>query len=216
MSGWKDCVVSLIDLVGVKKMAWGRKGQASGAMQSMHAEVVAAMNAGLQLHSHAYVWNDSVLLLAFLDESHRPEPILREVEGLKRRLEHLGKNYAIAIQGQVFPDLALNAPSKRPARTTVIRASSFAMANCFHVEECIGRRLRKPWYVDSRLAGKILTTQTFVKKSIDLLPGPNTREIFVYDGYLWRDGPNQKSQDGRLSRVSRVTRGPRLKAARRK
>src|ERR1700694_1174488 len=129
MSGWKDCVVSLIDLVGVKKMASGRKGQASSAMQSMHTEVVVAMNGGLPLHAQAYVWNDSVLLLAFLDELHRPEPILREVDGLKRKLEYLGMSYAISIQGQVFPDLALSTPPSRPARTTVIRASSFAMAN---------------------------------------------------------------------------------------
>ncbi len=185
MALWKDCVVSLIDFIGVKKMAEGRKKRASRIMRKMHAEAVAQMHGGLPLHAHAYIWNDSILLLAFLDQVHRPEPIMREVDGLKRKLAHLGKSYAISIKGQVFPDLAASISNECSGRATVIKASSFAMANCFRVEECIAKKRMKPWYVDSRLALKIRTSQACTTVPVKLLPGPKTREVYVYDGYLW-------------------------------
>lgn len=39
MSGWKNCVVSLIDLVETKKIARRRRGQASSLMRKTDAEV---------------------------------------------------------------------------------------------------------------------------------------------------------------------------------
>jgi len=185
MSDWKDCVVTLIDLVRIKVLASGPKGLASTLMRKMHVTVSAEMRCGLPLHECAYVWNDSILLLAYLDRSHGPEPVLREVDRLKRSLSYLGESYAISIKGQTFPDLIARRPATKYPRMTLIKASSFAMANCFRVEETIGKKLKRPWYVDSRLAGKIHTTQLFIKKSTNFLPGPETRDVHVYAGYLW-------------------------------
>jgi len=194
MSDWKECVVSLIDMIGIRDLASGPKGAASTAMRKMHKTVAEEMRCGLPLHAYTYVWNDSVLLLAYLDKSHRPEAILREVDGLKRTLSRLGKSYAISIKGKAFPDLGMSPQTDCGSRITLVRASSFAMANCFRVEEIIGKKLKRPWYVDSRLAKKIHTTQSYDKEPLDFMPGPEPRDVYVYRGYLWgRDGSDVDS-----------------------
>ena len=86
MANWQDCIVSLIDLIGIKDIILNQNGKGSALMRQLHKIVAVEMNLGLQHHAHAYVWNDSVLLLAYLDGSNLPEIILREVDELKRKL----------------------------------------------------------------------------------------------------------------------------------
>lgn len=179
--------------MGLKILASNPKGKASSRMRRLHKDVSVAMRCGMKHHDHAYLWNDSVLLLAFLNRVNTPEAVLRDVDGLKRKLEHLGKSYAISVKGRAFPYPGSSQPVGNHARTTVIRASSYAMANCFRIEELIGKKLRKPWYVDGRLARKIHTRQRCSKKRVKLLPGPKSRWVYVYDGYLW-GGPNRAFQ----------------------
>jgi len=179
-------VVSLIDVVGVRRMAKGPKGAASSAMRKFHGRVLARMEHTLPLHAHGYLWNDSVLLLAFLDDAGRhAETVLREIDRFKKEIEDLGANYAIAIQGQAFPDPMGTAGHDR---VTVIRASSFALANCFEVEKFAReKKLRRPWYVDSRLARHINTAQAFSEEAVRLLPDGKERTVYAYKGYLWPD-----------------------------
>lgn len=198
MSGWRDCVVTLIDLVGIRKFAEQPDTRASELMRQMHALVLSEMNTALPAHSKAYIWNDSVLLLAFRDNDSPPaEPILWEIDGLKRKIDALaesrglGGSYAIAVKGQSFPDLRVGEPSLtrdvavQGPRALVIEASSYALANCFLIEQQIGKILKQPWYVDSRLATAIETDQVPTKKRVKLLPGAEARDVYVYAGYLW-------------------------------
>lgn len=79
MSRWRDCIVVLMDLIGVKKRAIEGNTHASALMRSFHDVVRREMDRGLQALSHGYVWNDSVLLLAYVDgrpqsyEAHEEE-----------------------------------------------------------------------------------------------------------------------------------------------
>jgi hypothetical protein len=94
----------------------------------------------------------------------------------------------MAVRGQTFPDLIGPAKSA-DNRAMIIKASNYAMANCFIIEERIGKALKKPWYVDHRLA-KYLTTAPTAKKEtrkVTLLPGKKARNVYVYSGYLWGD-----------------------------
>lgn len=189
MSDWRDCIVCLIDLVGVKKLASKADGRASSLMRQMHSLTVVETRVGLPLHSHIYIWNDSVLLLAYTDgQATNAASILREVDSLKRKIDVATEtqSYAIAVKGQAFPDLSsADGVTGADHRTIIIKASSYAMANCFLIEGTIGSKLRRPWYVDGRLARQVRTKQAFQKKQVSLLPTGATRTIYVYDGYLW-------------------------------
>lgn len=193
MSDWRDCVVCLIDLIGVKELASKGDGRASALMRQMHWVTVAESNVGLPLHSHIYIWNDSVLLLAYTDgQATNAASILREVDALKKKIDvaTAKQSYAIAVKGKAFPDLSSGTlpgihADAAEHRSTVIKASSYAMANCFLIESKIGAKLKRPWYVDGRLARHVHTKQVFQKKQLALLPTGAARAVYVYDGYLW-------------------------------
>ena len=61
---WRDCIVILIDLIDVRKLS--QSGKASEIMHSFH-ELIAQHMLSLASISNAYAWNDSVLLLSYLD-----------------------------------------------------------------------------------------------------------------------------------------------------
>jgi hypothetical protein len=66
---WRDCIVSLYDLPGVKKLA-PKSGGGSSLMRRLHRVAVKTVP-DLTAVAHAYVWNDSVLLLAFVELTAR-------------------------------------------------------------------------------------------------------------------------------------------------
>lgn len=73
MSDWRKCIVVLIDLIGVKRQSLKGSSGGSSLMRKFHEVVCREMRAGLLTSlDHAYVWNDAVLLLAYLDERSRP------------------------------------------------------------------------------------------------------------------------------------------------
>ncbi len=193
MSGWKNSAVSLIDLVGIRTLAKKGNTAATEVMRTMHGLVVNEMRTALPTHDRAYIWNDSVLLLAFLDHtSATPERVLREVDGLKRKIDTMVKpyglpnSYAVAVKGQVFPSMGLEQQIDDGKRAVIIEASSYALANCFLIQEDLGK-LKAQWYVDSRLARRIRADSTPSKvKPAALLPGNEVREVHVYSNYLWR------------------------------
>jgi hypothetical protein len=183
---WRDCIVTVIDMVGVKKRA--RDGNASTAMRRLHALVTREMGA-LQSVAHAYVWNDSVLLLSYVNEGDASfQSAIRDAEKLKRRIDDLAGSYAIAVKGRAFPLTQGGHSPARTSRVTVIEASSWAMANCFEVEKALATKWRKPWYIDIRIARKIRTCQSFHADTVKLLPTGRARRVHVFDGYLW-DAP---------------------------
>jgi hypothetical protein len=179
---WRDCIVTMIDIVGVKERA---QDGASALMRQLHTLVAQEMGF-LQSVAHAYVWNDSVLLLSYVNETDASfESAIRDAEQLKRQIDALGASYAIAVKGRAFPpEPAENSPVQT-SRTTVIEASSWAMANCFEIEKALGWKWRKPWYIDIRVVRKIQTSQTFRAEKVKLFPSRQARQVCVFDDYLW-------------------------------
>ena len=183
-----------MDLIGIKDTADEGNSRATDLMRRMHSIVEGVMNYGMNNHDHCYIWNDSVLLLSHLDSPYRnagETEVLKEADSLKKKIDNICNCYAISVKGQVFPEESfINAPvfngqiAEQP-RVVRLKASSYAMGNCFIIEERLGKKLKKPWYVDSRIAKKLDTEQTLTKHSVKMLPKNKAREIYVYEGYLW-------------------------------
>lgn len=171
----------LLDLIGIKKRAIEGNSVASASMQSFHLLVSKAMRDGLTTLDHAYVWNDSVLLLAYL-KGNSYEKVMRAADELKRQIDAQNLCYAIAVKGRSFP-----APAESvPRRVTVLRASSYAMANCFAIEKkAKDQRLRKSWYVDARIVKHLPQTGLTGSISVKMLPTGTHRQVYVHGGYLW-------------------------------
>ena len=139
----------MIDIVGVKKRA--QNGHASTLMRRFHALVTGEIGT-LQSVARAYAWNDSVLLLSYVNNGSASfESAIRDAEKLKRQIDGLVASYAIAIKGRAFPYATY--PSRKSG-VTIIEASSWAMANCFEVEKALGAKWQKPWYIDIRIASR--------------------------------------------------------------
>lgn len=190
MGNWQDCIVTLVDLIGVKKRINQERSRATSLMRQFHALIMKKMNEEMPSIEHAYAWNDSVLFLAYLRGGSRAkEAVLRDIDTLKREIDRLSDSYAIAVQGQSFPELPLlslgQSQPDAKQRVTILRVSSYAMANCFAIENELGGRTRRPWYVDQRIAQQLSTRQKYQKRSMVFLPHKKKREVFIYEGYLW-------------------------------
>jgi hypothetical protein len=182
---WRDCIVVLVDLVDVEKFS--QQHEASKLMRRFHHLVNEGMFTLLSI-DHAYVWNDSALLLSYVDgQKSSFEAVIRDVDRLKRRVDKMRKSYAIAVKGQAFPTIRTCKKGARPSRVTFVKASSWAMANCFKIEEKI-KKLRKSWALDNRISEMIKTDgKPSNKIAVQLLPTKKCRTIHVFNGYLWPD-----------------------------
>lgn len=126
MSRWSDCIVILMDLIGTQELALDGNRAASAKMRSFHQLVRRELTGGLHSLDHAYLWNDSVLLLAYVnDRPHVYENAIHAADDLKRKVDLTARCYAIAVKGRAFPSNT----SPADARVTVIGASSYAMAS---------------------------------------------------------------------------------------
>ena len=195
-NGFQECVVTFIDLIGIKDLAKG--GQGSALMMQMHQQVKAQVQAGhLPSHPYAYLWNDSILLLAYLSDeeprSAQKNRILREADNLRRKMDvDLGlKSFGISVQGMAFPDNGISAAvftGKQAADqpdVVILKASSWAFANCFEIDKNL-RKYRAAWYIDSRISGMLRTDEAIDKTvSVQLLPDRNKRPVDMYKTYLW-------------------------------
>ncbi len=180
---WKNCIVILIDLIGIQKQAQNSKG--SVVMQKFHQKVLTEIDSGNYSFYHVYVYNDAVLALSLIDnEKESFQNAMEDADKLKKKIDQVQKSYAIAVKGQVFP--TINSESKN--NLTIIKTSSWAMANCFKIEaEMKKHKVNKSWYVDGRIARKIKTHQESRKHLVELHPSGKKRNVHSYDNYLWND-----------------------------
>jgi hypothetical protein len=188
--GWRPGIVTVIDLIGVKKRAESTEG--STLMRQMHNFVRVRFDNGLDNHAHAYLWNDSILLLAYLNgKPGEKEAIVREADKLKAEVDaDLGMpSYGIVVQGEMFPEDPIGSPLTSgqlasEARTTIIKASSYAMANCFTIEAEL-KKHRKTWYIDTWVADDLNISKPCVTAKVALLPSGKKRMVRMYSGNLW-------------------------------
>lgn len=193
-SGWRDCIVCFIDLDGTKAAAEVPKA-GSKLMRQFHQLVETQLAIGLPSIAHAYTWNDSVLLLAYVGEPQSYVTVMREVDQLKRAIDALCKSHGVAVKGRAFP--VLPSGDAVASRLTRLHASSWAMANCFEIEKALGNK-RAAWYVDGRIGRQLPSTSEFRKYPAKLLPSGRLRVIHCFGSYIWpSDGAKRIAQVGR-------------------
>ncbi len=206
MGSRRDCIVSYSDLIGIKKLMWKRDPNASKLMREMYDLVRNEAGTILKQHEHIYAWNDSVLLFAYLDESSDgAKPILDEVNKLKQKIDKLpsfegnaNRSFVIVVQGRPFEDSIANAtnmvdeegPDENGVRVTIVRASSYALANIFAIEKEVHGKPNKNqwvWYLDQRIVDRGQPSiKELTSEPIQLLRrGDRPTKVYIYDGFPW-------------------------------
>jgi hypothetical protein len=188
-SGYLPCIVTAFDVIGTKDLA--ASGAGSSQMIEMHSKSVAKINNGLPLHSHGYVWNDSVLLLSYMTEPMwNKQEFFAELSEFKGFIEQQCElsTYAISVQGQAFPqDMVGSAVFNRQIgeqpRAVVLKTSSWAMANCFLIEKKLGH-YHADWYIDSRITKDASLPAPVASTEIELLPEKHKRTIHMFKGFF--------------------------------
>lgn len=188
---WSRCVLTAFDLAGIKNLA--ASGKASSVMMNLHSHAVGKINHGLELHSHGYVWNDSVLLLSYMTEPNwSKRNFFAELDGFRTSLQNACGMpvYGISVQGRAFPQDTLasaifNGQIALQPRAIVLKTSSWAMANCFLIEKALGNKHRADWYIDSRITVGANLPTPFASEEVDLLPRDESRIVHMFKGSIY-------------------------------
>ncbi len=186
---WPSCIVTAFDLAGTRTLA--ASGKASSAMIEMHNRSVAKINQGLPLHSHGYIWNDSVLLLSYMTEPNwSKREFVAELDEFRSFLEQqcCASIYAISVKGLAFPQdimvpAVFNGQIANQPRAVILKTSSWAMANCFLIEKAL-KHHRADWYIDSRITKGTNLAAPFASEKVDLLPKNQARTIHMFKGRI--------------------------------
>ena len=152
-----------------------KSSQASTIMRKFHNVVMQAMagNSNDRL-MRAYTWNDSVLLLAYVDKNrHDYESVLRQVDCLKQKIDSVRKSYAVVVKGQAFPPPEGQNTSPngtvRLHRSIKLRYGEL-YGNSGNV---FSRENRHQWYLDQRIESEIseLLAQRASAKKVSVSSG---------------------------------------------
>ena len=97
MSRRQNCIVSYIDMSGVKGMLARYSRDAVSLLQMMHTQVQTAAQK-LTMHEEVCFWNDSVVLVGSVDgPPERYEQMMREVCIIKDAVDKVKRGYAICV-----------------------------------------------------------------------------------------------------------------------
>ena len=96
-------MVAVFDLVGIKELA--PDGDASKQMRQLHDLVMHATTGNrFDYIARAYTWNDSVLLLAYVDDhQHGYASAMRDFYNLKDCIDDVSESYGVVVKGRSFP-----------------------------------------------------------------------------------------------------------------
>ena len=186
---WPPCIITAFDLAGTRTLAASGKG--SSAMIELHNRAVGKINQGLPLHSHGYIWNDSVLLLSYMTEPNwSKRAFVAELDDFRSFLEQQcgAPIYAISVKGLAFPQdiiapAVFNGQIANQPRAVVLKTSSWAMANCFLIEKAL-KHHRADWYIDSRITKDANLPVPFASEKVELLPKNQARTIHMFKGHI--------------------------------
>lgn len=164
-------------------------------MIEMHNCAVEKINLGLPLHSHGYIWNDSVLLLSYMMEPNWSKiTFFAELDDFRSFLEQRcdASVYAISVKGIAFPQdvmtpVVCTSQSADQPRAVVLKTSSWAMANCFLIEKALKHR-GADWYIDSRITKDADLPAPFASETVELLPKNEARTIDMFKGQIRAGG----------------------------
>jgi hypothetical protein len=173
----------MVDLIGIKALAPSRAG--SKAMRQLHRLAGTLADSGLDATDHVYAWNDSILLLSLVDKdaSDGVERVIRDVRKVREAASTICPAYGIAVRGQTFPSPLPHVGASR--KVTIVRASSWALANCFTIAQSLGQ-LGMAWYMDSRIVkdAPSLRGNDRGRHKVALFPTRKPRYIHVFDDSL--------------------------------
>lgn len=186
------CVVTFMDLAGMRDEIDNNSSIAVDIMQKFHQAVYNETINEMPGHEHSYTWNDSVLLLAYTDDQYSNiEKIMKEADNLKRKVDRIHKCYAISVKGMSFAEPCyysghvFEGPNIDQPKFVLLKSSSYAFTNCFDIEKKLGRKHKKSWYIDERIAEKLQIEKASVIDKFTMLPTREKRNIHMYDNYLW-------------------------------
>ena len=193
-SGFQDCIVAVFDLVGIKKLA--PDGTGGKQMRRLHDVVLHAAGDGFDCITRAYTWNDSVLLLAYVNNHQDGYAcVLREFSRLKSRIDQVSESYGVVVKGKSLPSPQCPSTSQDD-RFVFIEASSYAMANCMDIPGRF-KNNHHEWYLDERVSQKLvgLLARPASQLKVPLLPTGEERYIYAYDKLWLDDDQGGVSQD---------------------
>jgi hypothetical protein len=196
-----ECIVSYIDLIGIKDRlesdSRADSQEAISIMQRMYHTVYSFANNSMKEHRHVYYWNDSALMVAEPEDLQAYRGIMQEVNLLKRQIDSIQKCFVVSMKGRAFPEplahggYAFTGSDFSQPKAVFIRASSLAFANCFAVEAFGGKLDLEPrptWYIDKRIVDNLHDSpQPSRTEMLELFPRKTPREICMYDRYLYAD-----------------------------
>ena len=135
----------------------------------------------LTAHEEVCFWQDSVLLLAFVDGTKESfSRAMNDVKRLKEAIDGLHLCHAVCVKGQAFPAPAFRSRNAKP-RAIYLSASSLAFSNCFKIEHEL-KEFQADWYIDSRITTKVNTRAADRSAPVKLLPNSVPRDIHVFHG----------------------------------
>ena len=187
MSTLTDCIVTFIDMIGVRELLEKGSPKAVSLMMQMHAAIPKAAKE-FSSDTEICFWNDSVLVHTPVDGSEdnseksfadamRPLPIL------KAAVDNVRKSYAICVKGKSF---------RPPANSTHLKylsASSLALTNCDQVHKEL-KEYKMDWYIDSRIMRQVdhslFKKEDDKKKVHHLYPKRSGRMFYMFRGSFTR------------------------------
>lgn len=201
MEQMRNCVVSYLDLVGMKDLLADptRRQRAIDAMEALD-RMCHGHSTYVQQIDHIYCWNDSTLFLSYLDMpiQRNMNDLVAEVSRLKQAIdtECGAGSFVVMVKGKSFvPNgMQFRAPMHHGAEPDpvyhYIRASSMAFANCETILSQF-KRDHHDWYIDQRVRdGMSGSVQAMLMErgEFHAFPRMTTRKVFTADGYLHEQG----------------------------
>ncbi len=185
MSDFCDCIVSLIDMIGVRDLLDRGDRKAVTTMRRMHAAVIRAA-AHFDLKTEICFWNDSVLIHSLVNESDTSyASAMCPLVEMKAAIDAVRPSYCICVKGQSFPSPDELSKRKSDARLVYLSASSLAFTNCFDVEYAVRKaHYEKDWYLDNRIVRKIrtLSRKADLTATFSLYPRGSQRVFHMFRG----------------------------------
>ena len=185
MNYYPHCIVTLIDMIGIRSLLNQGDSAAVATMRQMHSKIPKSAGA-FSSDTEICFWNDSVLIHSLVEESDSSfVSAMRPIAALKFAIDDVCPSYAICVKGKSFPQQTIPANPGHVCRLLRLSASSLAFTNCFDVEAKVKKaNYKKAWYIDNRIIKRIrgkLSRPADLKRTFSLYPRGARRVFHMFD-----------------------------------
>jgi len=194
MAKMNASVLSYIELSGLGDLAKHDPQTVTQVMKKVHLLMDKRMACDLKNHNYCYLLNDAILLISEIEPSilsKDTESVIREVQQIKHEIDEICLCRVVVVKEDCLPSVAMPAAAleyngnTRDITTCRVMTSAFAIENCMNVASLLGQENGPCWFVDSRLACSITTSQKYEKHLVSMRPKNKERNVYVYSGDLW-------------------------------